>query len=1053
MTFYKGGKFIVVHTVNNSDNCPTIYRDTIIIPPPPKVVTATKDTFGCLYSTMQLVAKVFNAKTPYRYYWTRPITHISGDTFQTLIIPNINRDSTMRVQVTDADGCKFYDTAVIFLKPLPTKPNIADQRICTYETATFDALHADTMRYLWNTGDTVRQITQHIAGLYSVIITDKVYRCQIKDTLQLFVNDTVTALAGKDVGICTGNSYAIVANHRNSSLTATYLWTDLTLGVGKGPNTSYTVSPKNTGPKGGAPQFYPYELYAKITQSGHTCEHRDTMVIRVNPSPVVGWSSANLTPQCHKYGDIKLDKEIVKPASSLWNTNNIRVVGSSKKYGPTGLVDSLDYNFHLFRTTWINNAVDLQNGKNVTETITVIFTDTNGCVDSAKTKQRINGNPVIVLDTQTYCQDLGSASLAKSVVKPKVSFGTQQAWFPVSVPSGVNASTVVVDNSAPAGTAWVLNFGTPTEDFYAGTYRLRFTVTDQLTGCFSEDTTSVEIVTEPKVTATQPPSVCENWDTVNLTDYIQLNGARPVVKGLTDTMNYFRIVSVNADYNEARVGTKLVNGYMFLPSWKAGDYLIKFSSKSTGCLKEDSFLLTVNPVPSTTVTPAKTLCEGTVLDLSTMVITRNPAGGVETWVGQWVSGGFFTANSNSSTSTIEGPYKLRFDYKIASTGCTDTQYINVRVRNQPELLINTTKPASGCQGKDFMLKSTRKYADNGVQWLPINGSTGTFPNGSNADSTSYRHSAADQTAQFAWVKVSTLPIANEVCPQASDSIQILLYPYPVVDFTGPVSACAPLTADFTGIESSGIPPAQLKWRWDFGNGDTSDQQNPTGVLYKNQGKYPVSLIVTNTLGPCATPKTVADYVLAYPKPVASFTTDPTYKTTIALPKFRTFNNSTLDKSVFGSGYLQYHWDFGDPFLDPNDTSTQVAPRWSYGKDTNTYLITLIAKSDFGCLDTTTQFVHVGPDIIVFIPDIFTPNGVGISGNNVFKISALNYKTANIRIYNRWGAKMWETDDINIGWDGKTSNQDCQQGVYVYRVELTSFEDKLFKFDGTITLLR
>ena len=57
------------------------------------------------------------------------------------------------------------------------------------------------------------------------------------------------------------------------------------------------------------------------------------------------------------------------------------------------------------------------------------------------------------------------------------------------------------------------------------------------------------------------------------------------------------------------------------------------------------------------------------------------------------------------------------------------------------------------------------------------------------------------------------------------------------------------------------------------------------------------------------------------------------------------------------------------------------------------------------------------------------------------------------IFNRWGEKLYETTDLNKGWDGKANGTDCQQDVYVYHVEITSFEDKLYKFDGTVTLLR
>jgi gliding motility-associated-like protein len=66
---------------------------------------------------------------------------------------------------------------------------------------------------------------------------------------------------------------------------------------------------------------------------------------------------------------------------------------------------------------------------------------------------------------------------------------------------------------------------------------------------------------------------------------------------------------------------------------------------------------------------------------------------------------------------------------------------------------------------------------------------------------------------------------------------------------------------------------------------------------------------------------------------------------------------------------------------------------------------------------------------------------------------MNFKAYNLKIFNRWGEKLYETDDLNKGWNGKYNGTDCMQGVYVYKVEVLSFEDKVYEFNGTVTLLR
>ena len=1056
MTFYKGGKYIVVHTVNNSDNCPTIYRDTIIIPDPPTAVLATADTFACYKTKLVLEANVLFAKLPYHYYWTRPYLHMAGDTFNSITLGSVDRDSTIMVRVTDGDGCIFWDTATVFMKPLPEKPMMPDQRICTYQQATFDALHSDTMYYLWNTGDTTRTITDHLAGDYIVKLTDTIWGCEMKDTVHLFVNDTVVSLAGSDKAICTNDKYDIIANHRNASLTPNYQWTDLKTGTVLGSNQKYTVQPKNTNPNGGAAQYFSYELFTKITQVGVTCEHRDTMTIKVNTLPVVSWTKNPLDAQCHDYGDIRLDPFVSRPFNSLWKPGSTMIWGNKTGYGyksglnSNGLVDSINFDAHYFRTKKINNATELNGGKNIEDVLTLWFKDTNGCINTATTRQRINGNPIIKLDTSIYCQDKGWAEMDSSVITPKTKFGTKQFWEVLQVPSGVDPSLVMVDNSFGAGTDWELHFGDPTQDFYAGKYILKFSVTDQVTGCFDVDTTMIEIITEPTVAVTPPNLVCLNWDSLDLRDYVKLNGFKPKI----NTNNWFTILEYQNQRNHPKVtSTILDQGYMFLPSSGAGTWLIKFSSDETGCLREDSFFVDVLDTPSATLLPPITLCSsGSPLDLNSRVTNVQPSSSTADWTGWNVSPGssLFTPKSKDS-ATLEGPYLMKLEL-TNSSGCKGHYTYPVTVRSQPEVKITSGKPLQACQRTPVGVQSQAKYSDqNNVSWSTINGADGNIDN-SAAQNITYTHGNQDSANNYAWLKVSTVAIPNEVCPQAVDSIQIILHPYPDVDFTDPFDSCVPFTIGFSGIEKKGIPGAQLAWKWNFGNGDSSLVQNPTGVFYGAQGKYTVSLTVTNTAGPCATTRTVPDYVLAYPNPVADFVTDPPYKTTVALPKFKTINKSTLDESEF-TGSMTYQWDFGDPITDPNDTSTLQNPRYAYGKDTNTYYITLITTSNHGCKSTIVKPVQIGPDIIVFIPDVFTPDEAGPNRNNTFMIDAQNYLTMNMKIYNRWGEKMYETDDITKGWDGKANGANCQQDVYVYHVEVLSFEGKLYKFDGTVTLLR
>ena len=70
----------------------------------------------------------------------------------------------------------------------------------------------------------------------------------------------------------------------------------------------------------------------------------------------------------------------------------------------------------------------------------------------------------------------------------------------------------------------------------------------------------------------------------------------------------------------------------------------------------------------------------------------------------------------------------------------------------------------------------------------------------------------------------------------------------------------------------------------------------------------------------------------------------------------------------------------------------------------------------------------GKEIIV--PNAFTPNGDNL--NDKFIVSAQPcFTNFDMKIYNRWGALLYETNDINNGWDGKYMNKVVPEGVYVY----------------------
>jgi gliding motility-associated-like protein len=69
-----------------------------------------------------------------------------------------------------------------------------------------------------------------------------------------------------------------------------------------------------------------------------------------------------------------------------------------------------------------------------------------------------------------------------------------------------------------------------------------------------------------------------------------------------------------------------------------------------------------------------------------------------------------------------------------------------------------------------------------------------------------------------------------------------------------------------------------------------------------------------------------------------------------------------------------------------------------------------------------------------MPTGFTPNGDNL--NDIFKPigEGIDPKNYLFMVFNRWGEKLFETDDLNIGWDGKYNGNPVQTDTYIWKIK-------------------
>ena len=91
---------------------------------------------------------------------------------------------------------------------------------------------------------------------------------------------------------------------------------------------------------------------------------------------------------------------------------------------------------------------------------------------------------------------------------------------------------------------------------------------------------------------------------------------------------------------------------------------------------------------------------------------------------------------------------------------------------------------------------------------------------------------------------------------------------------------------------------------------------------------------------------------------------------------------------------------------------------------------------------------------IHIPTAFSPNGVGNNLNNVYQIIVgKDISSIKFKIFDRWGAAIFESEDKKFQWNGKYKGLDCNSGVYAYFVEILYLSGKKETLNGNITLIR
>lgn len=522
------------------------------------------------------------------------------------------------------------------------------------------------------------------------------------------------------------------------------------------------------------------------------------------------------------------------------------------------------------------------------------------------------------------------------------------------------------------------------------------TVTDAL-GC---DTTMAVTIAQPL------PLVVTNVQTTNPTCSGSANGsATAVVQG--GTPGYVYQWSANAGGQTTAAANDL----------GTGSYIVTVTD-AHGCTAQGSATLT-SPAPiQLTAQVPDTVCVNAPVQL-----TAQASGGDANLTINWAGIGTgtsilysFPASQNVSVSVSDG------------AGCAGpTLTFPVHVLNLANAGLNAYGDTTVCEGGIASVgASVTGYAGAlSYSWTEL-GVMGAGP-----------HSVPVNNSQTLHVTVTN------VCGQSlQGTVALVLEVPPMITLPNVIGqGCAPLTVQFP----DSLTTQNVTWLWNMGDGTTSTAPAPEHTYAP--GSYTISLVVTTPAG-CSAAALNTSTVIAYTPPVAGFTAS-TYSTDMDSPTIEFTNTSSGNIN----GYL---WQFGD-----GDTSNTDSPAHTY-TDVADWTVLLTVTDVNGCTDVATATIQTLPIYDIDIPNAFTPDPSGGNGgvwdptdlsNNVFYPFARFVKEFKMRIWNRWGELVFESNEINRGWDGWYKGQLSPQDVYVYHAYFRFVDDREADKMGDLTLFR
>jgi len=1046
-------------TVTDANGCVNTANTTVVVHPLPVVTTNATNTVLCAGQSAQL-----NATGGVIYSWS-PATGLDNPNIPNPTATPPVGGQTYVVTVTDSNGCVNTDTISVFSFPLPVYTISGNVTICAGDTASLGVFGGNYYDWFPATGLSCTNCNSPEAfpdttTMYYVSVSHTL-GCSVLDSILVTVNPLPIVTVTNDATTCATSPV-----HLNATGGETYSWSPA----------SFLNNPNIPNPT--AMPAIPMD-YTVLVTDANGCQNTATTHINVYPLPIpsvssdksicIGGSAQLLAAGGTSY--------VWSPDSSLSCGNCPDPVASPLE--TTTYQVNIINNFGCYITRYITVTVHplpviaITNDTFVCSGSSVQLNVTGGVNYSWSPSAGLNNpnipNPLATPASNTSYSVMVTSAFGcvdyDTVNVEVIDFSAQMLLSDTIGCLPVNVQFTNQSSSTDSIISWQYDFGdgktssvsNPYHVFgTAGVYDVRFTITT-VRGCVDSTNALVFVHGLPNADAGPDTAICRGSN-------VTLHGSGG------GRYDWSPSVGLNAINIANPVATPNITRY----------YELIVTDNATGCMDRDSVLITVNDMPVTTISAGASLCYGDSTQLEVTggyTYSWTPAAGLN--------------NPNISNPVAMPQSTTIYTVHVATEfGCPGVDSVMVVVRPLPVITVKAADelclgdsaqfdvsgavsyewyPGTGlncvtCPNPvvkpdtttTYLLRMTDAYncvwldtfpvIVNPVPWVQT-GADRTICKGEETELTTQQEGATE----FAWTPVTGLNFADVLSPIATpdvtteyiisvsngfgcadkDSVIINVIDRVQTTISDNLRMCLGDSVTLEArIDMAGIEGAQVIWL------PQNAFDDPTQLEQVVSPGAPANYMLVAFGGACV-PDTQFVRVHVDSLPAVDAGPDQVVMagTEVTFSAVSNYNISS------------YYWS------PSSEVSCYDCPSITHvANESGTFYVSVVDVNGCPAMDSVNVRVIKSCAGDIWVPNAFTPNGDEV--NDEFRVrSSGMINLIHFRVFDRWGNQVFETENINEGWNGKYKDELVNPNVYVWYVRASCPNGEVVDLKGNVTAIR